>query len=323
MTREQVLNSIPLKKRFCKDCNLPINLFDEPYFTERLEALDVCFDCLEKFETFCKELEMFDDEQEYFTYYNTVKDSIITMIQENTQYIKFLSDPFSDVSIIRRSISTGNRNLYIEENDTRMFVSIDMKKANFSALQHYSPEIFKNKPTWEDYVGAFTNSEHIKNSKYIRQVILGACNPKRQITYESYLMSILYMHLKEKIDGLEVFSLGNDEIIVFYDYFSDTIYEKVKEAIKSCPQGIGSLVRCELFQLHKLGDLGWMKEIYEIDNDGNMYKNNFALKGVHAEIYHQLVKHLFGNKITEDDLVFRYNGALARFLKEVDNPWRN
>ena len=40
MKREDVLKSIGLKKRFCKDCNLPINLFDEPYFMQRLKTLD-------------------------------------------------------------------------------------------------------------------------------------------------------------------------------------------------------------------------------------------------------------------------------------------
>ncbi|MDE7367891.1 MAG: hypothetical protein K2N24_11100 [Lachnospiraceae bacterium] len=25
-----------LKERFCKDCNIPLRLFQEPYFTERL-----------------------------------------------------------------------------------------------------------------------------------------------------------------------------------------------------------------------------------------------------------------------------------------------
>ena len=85
MTREEVLNSIGLKKRFCKDCNLPINLFDEPYFTQRLQILDVHFGCVKKFNDFCAELEDYDNEQTYFTYYNTVKDSVINMIKDTVE----------------------------------------------------------------------------------------------------------------------------------------------------------------------------------------------------------------------------------------------
>ena len=66
MTREEVLKSIGLKKRFCKDCNLPINLYDEPYFTQRLQILDIQFGCVKKFDDFCAELENYENEQSYF-----------------------------------------------------------------------------------------------------------------------------------------------------------------------------------------------------------------------------------------------------------------
>ena len=45
MTKEQVLESNALKKRFVRDCNLPINLFAEPYFTQRIKELDFLFGC--------------------------------------------------------------------------------------------------------------------------------------------------------------------------------------------------------------------------------------------------------------------------------------
>lgn len=316
MTREEVLKSIGLKKRFCKDCNLPINLYDEPYFTQRLQILDIQFGCVKKFDDFCTELENYDDEQSYFEYYNIVKDSVINMIKDNPEYIRFLNNEFTDVKIIKRTITVGNNNLYVEGNDGKTFVSIDMKKANFAALRHYAPAMFKNKETWEEYIGAFTNSEHIKNSKYIRQVILGACNPKRQVTYEYYLMAILYLHIINTLgDEVNVFSLGTDEIIISVDGTSCSA-NRLKEVIADCPQNIGSLVRFEMFDLQKVGDYGWMKVIYDGDNEKIVFKT------LNADIYHQIVKHYWNQPITEDDLVFRYNGTLARFLEEVKNPWK-
>ena len=314
MTREEVLQFTGLKKRFCKDCNLPINLFDEPYFTQRLKALDVQFDCVKKFDTFCADLEKYDTEQEYFEYYNTVKDSVINMIKDNTEYMKFLNDDFADVRVVTKNITLGNKNLYIEGNQDKTFISIDMKKANFSALRHYSPAIFKNVETWEQYIGFFTPSEHIRNSKYIRQVILGACNPKRQITYERYLMTMLYLHIKSELDGkVSFYSLGNDEIIISVAGTSVSAKE-IKTAIATCPQKIGELVRFEMFDLQKVGDYGWMKVIYD-------EPERVEFKTINADIYHQIVKHYWNMPITEDDLVFRYNGVLARFLEGVKNPW--
>lgn len=315
MTREEVLQFTGLKKRFCKDCNLPINLFDEPYFTQRLKALDVQFDCVKKFDTFCADLEKYDTEQEYFEYYNTVKDSVINMIKDNTEYMKFLNDDFADVRVVTKNITLGNKNLYIEGNQDKTFISIDMKKANFSALRHYSPAIFKNVETWEQYIGFFTPSEHIRNSKYIRQVILGACNPKRQITYERYLMTMLYLHIKNELDGkVSFYSLGNDEIIISVAGTSVSAKE-IKSAIATCPQKIGELVRFEMFDLQKVGDYGWMKVIYD-------EPERVEFKTINADIYHQIVKHYWNMPITEDDLVFRYNGVLARFLEGVKNPWK-
>ena len=315
MTREEVLQFTGLKKRFCKDCNLPINLFDEPYFTQRLKALDVQFDCVKKFDTFCADLEKYDTEQEYFEYYNTVKDSVINMIKDNTEYMKFLNDDFADVRVVTKNITLGNKNLYIEGNQDKTFISIDMKKANFSALRHYSPAIFKNVETWEQYIGFFTPSEHIRNSKYIRQVILGACNPKRQITYERYLMTMLYLHIKSELDGkVSFYSLGNDEIIISVAGTSVSAKE-IKSAIATCPQKIGELVRFEMFDLQKVGDYGWMKVIYD-------EPERVEFKTINADIYHQIVKHYWNMPITEDDLVFRYNGVLARFLEGVKNPWK-
>ena len=52
--------------------------------------------------------------------------------------------------------------------------------------------------TWEEFISKFTENKHIINSKYIRQVILGNCNPKRHITYEKYLMNeVLDILIKE------------------------------------------------------------------------------------------------------------------------------
>lgn len=89
MTRDEVLNSIQLKKRFCKDCNLPIAVFDNPYFYQRLCTLDILYDCVDKFDQFCFEMMNFANEQSYFEYYNSVKDAMINHIKENAEYQRF------------------------------------------------------------------------------------------------------------------------------------------------------------------------------------------------------------------------------------------
>ena len=316
MTRDEVLNSIQLKKRFCKDCNIPITVFDNPYFFERLTTLDMIFHCIEQFDWFCAEIQQFDSEQDYFEYYNSIKDKMISDIKGNPKYQYFntdLSDKFENTLNYTRA-KVGRQNLYVENNDGKTFISIDMKKANFSAMHFYSRDIF-GCDTWEDYVGKFTNSLHIQNSKYIRQVVLGACNPKRQIRYEHSLMLKLYLYIKDTLDdeNFAAYSIGEDEILIEADKFRHPL-NLLKEIIAFCPLNIGSLVRVEMFDLQKLGDCGWMKAIYDENQ-------TVEFKCINAEIFHQIVKHYYNIPITENDLVFRHDGKLARFLEEVKNPW--
>lgn len=313
MTREQILNSISLKKRFCKDYNLPITVYDNPYFYERLSAIDIMFDCIDKFDNFCFYLSKFQNEQDYFEYYNTVKDSAIDYIKSNPAFERFNTDDFW---AIPRIYSYRKNNLYVAQNDGSTFISIDMKKANFSALKHYDKAIFDNAGTWEEFLSKFTDCPHILQSKYIRQVILGACNPKRQVAYEHYLMGILLEHIANNIPTINVYSLGEDEILIKLDEDFGYSRKELKRIINSCPKGIGEMVRLDIFDLHIIKNTsGWLKVMY--DDEGSV-----QFKGLDAEIYHQIVKHYYEFPITENDLVFYHDGKLAKFLKEVDNPWK-
>ncbi len=90
-----------------------------------------------------------------------------------------------------------------------------MKKANFSALREYRDDIFGGSDTWEEFISRFTDNKHIINSKYIRQVIMGNLNPKRQTAYEKVLMDKLLtdiLHAKI-IDKENVAAFLADEII--------------------------------------------------------------------------------------------------------------
>lgn len=308
MTREEILNSIPLKKRFCKDNSIPITVFDNPYFLERLHTFNYTEDVVDKFETFCSELSQFQSEQDYFEYYNRTKDAMIQYVRSSSAYEEFITLNFKTDSIVPK------KNLYSAHNDKRLFISIDMKKVNFSALSHFSDNIFDGQKTWEEFVRLFTGMDHIVNSKYIRQVILGACNPKKQIQYEHYLMNILCKHLKDAMPGLSIYSLGEDEILIdVWDSVSFCLND-IRNAVNLCPDNIGSLVKINLFTLEKItGTDGWMK----CHNNGKV-----EFKCLDSDIYLQVYKHYHDLPITNSDLVFFHNGRLARFLEEVEDPWR-
>lgn len=45
------------KERFCKDCNIPIKIYQEPYFEDRLELYDRFYGTLDKRRIFTRELQ--------------------------------------------------------------------------------------------------------------------------------------------------------------------------------------------------------------------------------------------------------------------------
>lgn len=51
---------IKLRQRFCKDCDIPVNIFDEPYFSDRLKLFDFLYDSVSKWDLFKSELAKYD-----------------------------------------------------------------------------------------------------------------------------------------------------------------------------------------------------------------------------------------------------------------------
>ena len=305
MDRDYILHCPNLLKRFCKDTGTPINVYHEPYFEERLETLDIVFGCKKKFELFVSELESFFDVQEYFEYYNSLKDKVISTIKENPFFQEFNNQPVT----WEKKYPYPSKDFYKMPLDRKSVISIDMKKANFSALSVFDKRIF-NADTWEEFLSRFTPYEHLIGSKYVRQVIMGTCNPKRQVSYEKYLMGELLDYIQERV-SVEVFSFSSDEIILLpMTPLPSHSLDKIQEIVATWKYG--HIIRVSLFTLFKLPVTdGWRRKIF----DGE--KTTFDFKKMSADYYHQAVKMEMGEHITMDDLVIYHDGRLARFLSPI------
>ena len=189
-----------------------------------------------------------------------------------------------------------------------------MKKANFSALHEYRDDIFGGSDTWEDFISRFTDNKHIINSKYIRQVIMGNLNPKRQTAYEKMLMDKLLtdiLHAKV-ISKENVAAFLADEII-----FDVTDMENRREVIADIYKISGrvSYVNTEAFSLHKIygyGVDGYIKDVCSMDNAGRSIK----VKCVDKDMMTFVARYLLKEPVTDSDRVFYYNGLLAK-LEQV------
>lgn len=301
-----------LKERFCKDCNIPIKIFQEPYFTDRMILYNQFYNTLSKWDTFISELEKYKCEQDYFEEYNRVKDTAIDDIKATEAYQRFNNEDMNKFAITHKGLL--NKDIFHPSNDGRRFVSIDMKKANFSSLKYYDASMFDNAKTWEDFIGKYTENKHIINSKYIRQVILGNCNPKRHITYEKHLMDRLltiiekFIANQEKFTGNKLVFFSNDEIVYdVTDMEEDISKEFTKEIASYITVGLLVPFEVEYFTLKKInGTNGYYKEF---DNGNIEFKclDNYILPFVMRKFLKQ--------EAAESDKVFYHNGLLAKFVE--------
>lgn len=307
------------KDRFCKDCNVPIRLFQEPYFSDRIELFDKFYGTVEKWNRFVKALQEYKCEQDYFEEYNRVKEAAMMSIKESEAFQRFNSEDMNRFAVMHKNLP--GQDIFKSTYDGKIFLSIDMCKANFSSLYSYDKEMFDGANTWEEFIGRFTNNEHIIGSKYIRQVILGNCNPKRHITYEKYLMDqVLTLFLHDIVDEDRIVFFSNDEII--YDMSKTNDLQALSHVRKCIDETLADQTnirfRVELFSLHKIsGTDGYYKKIYR---DNGMYDIEF--KCLDNYIMPFVLRCFLGGEVTESDRMFYHEGLLAKFVEiphiEVD-----
>lgn len=302
-----------LKERFCKDCNIPLKLFKEPYFTGRLQLYDNYYNTLDKWNIFVKELDKYKCEQDYLEEYNRVKDAVIKDIKDSDGYKRLNAEDMNEYTVKYKDLP--GKDIYKSSNVGKLFISIDMRKANFSALKFYDKSIFSNSDTWEEFIERYTENKHIVNSKYIRQVILGNCNPKRQVTYEKYLMGLV---LEVLIDELgystsDIAFYSNDEIVIDMGKYKGCINkQKILEMAVNVRFNIP--FRIELFYLHKItGTDGYYKEIVK-----NIIEREYEFKCLNNYTLPFVLRKFNGEEITENDKVFYHEGLLSKFM-EVPN----
>lgn len=302
-----------LKERFCKDCNIPLKLFKEPYFTDRLQLYDSYYNTLDKWNIFVRELEKYKREQDYLEEYNRVKDAAINDIKLSDGYNRFNEEDMGKYSVKYKDLPS--KDIYKPSNVGKLFISIDMRKANFSALKFYDKSIFSNADTWEKFIGGYTENKHIVNSKYIRQVILGNCNPRRQVTYEKYLMDLVLEVLIDELgySASDIAFFSNDEIVIDMEKYKDCINkQKILEMAVNVRFNIP--FRIELFYLHKITGIdGYYKEIVR-----NIIEREYEFKCLNNYTLPFVLRKFNREEITENDKVFYHEGLLSKFM-EVPN----
>ena len=301
------MDSAKLRQRFCKDNNISIQLFQEPFFSDRLRLMGK----LDEFNEFIELINTkFNGNPElYFNEYNSLKDKIIDYIKESLTFQTLNND---DMNKYTCTYSFKQSDVYKVPNIGSRFISIDMKKANFSALVHYGINNnckFANDYDWEQFMKQFTDIEHFIKSKYIRQVVLGNCNPRRQVTYEKYLMNTVLDELFESgvISQSEIYSMCHDEIIIYADELTYKQLDKIRDIVENY---CAIPLRFEYFTLGKITNSdAYVKKIHLADGSTQIVPK--CLSSIEAPAIYRMLN---GELVNAEDNYFYHEGRLAKYI---------
>lgn len=327
---EHTLNT--LKLRFVNDTKLPIIIFEEPDFDYFLDLYETQFGSRTAWNTLIETIDnKFDGNPNLFLEeYARVRNAMIDSIENNEYYKEFVD---SNNKLSQYDIPTldyPSSNVYKETNNGRYFLSIDLNKANFSALMYHDSRILgEEKPiSYDKWVSKFTDLVYIKKSKYTRQVVFGKVNPKRQIKIEKYMIYQALLSYQELFESLnidaKVASFCIDEVVFdvtdYKSYILDNMYA-INHLQKCLMEEYNINVDIEFYklELHKLKTYKdaeipvYLKKYIEKEQNKVLVDITYDLFSVPSFYYAQIYKLIHGQELNESDMKFYMEGQIAKF----------
>ena len=298
-----------LRHRFVKDCDLPIQLLQDPYFEYFLNLIAPYFpshggvrERLEAFEQCVRDV---GGESAYFSYDARLKNDVIQHVQKKPEYTEFTECRIQDVFPIATCTARGV-NLYNPANAGGQFISLDLVSGNFRAMRTFDRWLVDGTDNYADFLGGFTTYSHFQTSKHVRQYIFGNLCPKCQIHMERWFMAQIINALLRLIPEGRFVVVSHDEVILRVE---EGIHTLVNLAISDLLDRYNlpglSLVKKESFTLRRVGD--FYVKVFE--------QGGFELKCVPEYLFAQALKHHLGQKVEPMDLAFYFERRIARFME--------
>ena len=316
-----------LRRKFVKDFQFPIQVVQEPYFHQRLNYLEEEEGAKTKYINLTG---MVTDDfggsaSKFMEYGHSLTDRIIADIINSDAYkqdfLRLLptkEEIDQHAKLIEGKIINGKK-LYTIEQDGGMFVSFDMKKANFQLIRYICPAVLHDAKTYQEYISKFTEYDYFKESKGLRQTIFGKVNPKEVSKAELIIASEFFLWMHGQI-GVKYFpySINNDEVIFkFNGTKEEFLNDKLVGGDDIEYKGVN--FRCTKFILHaRVFDMATSdQKIVVFEKEDILRGHRRTLACCPATYYPQVYKALRGLEIEDTDLVFYYEHELCKFMNPI------
>lgn len=214
-----------------------------------------------------------------FTMENVIQE-IADEIEVTDAWREFISEDNSDVLDDYKGI-TSTHGFYAKENDGKLYLSVDLKTANWQSLQ----TITGIKESYEDYIVKFSDKKILPLSKSFRTKVTSLLNAKKIMDYNKKLLKENYQDVLTLLDNECGTSLSGREPIAFYA--DEVIFELTNDEFDVLSEDQSRLERLAkettAIQVHittfKMKWLNFGKACARIANDGTYELKNLGKPG--------------------------------------------
>lgn len=299
-----------IKKRFTKDFNISISIYEEPYFSYYAQTYSKVFNLEKKFEYLFDVLDNINDREDFFSLGSNISSGVKELIKSTESYKLFNSENEIYDKNLYAKLQIPQRNIYTEENLEKQLISIDLEKANFNCFRMFGLQKELGLDTYKDLIGKFTDFDYFIESKMIRQVIFGDLNPSRQQKVQRFIIGELCTELMKH--NIELSSASSDEIIIKSNISVDDVNQILKDKKEKY-----NFFRVEPFSFKKIGNEGNFFVKTTIKDNG---EEKLEFKNVPSYYFPQVFKEYLGEQVNEYDMMFLFEDNLSKFIRPLFKP---
>lgn len=313
-------------KRFINDFKLPIPVYFTKYIEYYVTLFDGVYQSVDKYNLLVETINKHGGNENLYQYAKNLREYAETFIKNNASYQDFMEKgkyekffqsyqwQFTNANIVRNQV-------YKEASDGKLFLSVDLNKADYQSLKYYSRHIVEEEDNesniiigthnFDEFIGKFTDDDYFKKAKRFRTILFGHINPKLQNIIQKFIMEKIVSFCLEKelftIDSIRDFN--HDEVVFEIENEEETA-DKIS-AIKDFALKNDIDVSTDIFKLVRLNPYDfYVKEV----TDGRI-----LFKAIDVTFMPQCYKHYFGIKtLNEEDFLFISNtNMLSKYMERL------
>ena len=308
MDRIQAMKSPEVRMQFIKEFGLPIDLAEDPYFTQRLITFDCLYGCRKLWDMFLDDIAKYSSLESYRMDCQKKFDTISDWFRVGACQItnEMIVDSLGKCEI---DVPDGNE-MNLLYNSGKAFLEFSFIDGGYKLLHEFYPSYFQCE-TWGDLLWAFDVMPHLKYSKVFQEEAMRGLGVRNiQLHY------IIHGLLKKKIDNILAKYAQESMKSLIFELSGAVNCDELEKIIYDLPKFVRDSITYEFFVTVPIGEKARFGYVLDYFESGRV---EFA--DVDPLLLNQIVLYMKHDYVMKNDLVFNHNGQKAAFLKPIPNPF--